>query len=98
MNDPTGDQRRGGQVRRLIESRTAEKHGWGSDPYRWVSHLTPAERDAVQAGSTVWFRIEANHYLQSGYKIVVLSRWGRWDSREPTAEERKAIDSLQGGD
>ena len=74
-----------------MESHTAVKHGWGSSPYRWVSGLTQAERDAVQAGHMVWFEIEPTHYTQSGYKVVFLSRWGRWDTREPTPEELKAI-------
>lgn len=36
-----------------IISTTARAHGWGSDPYKWVSGLTRMERDLVKLGETV---------------------------------------------
>lgn len=36
-----------------IISSTGVAHGWGSDPYKWVSGLTKEERRAVKDGKTV---------------------------------------------
>jgi hypothetical protein len=33
---------------RVMLSRTGKAHGWGSDPWKWVSGLTGDERRAVQ--------------------------------------------------
>lgn len=38
---------------KIIFSKTGEVHGYGSEPYKWVSRLTKAERDAVKNGETV---------------------------------------------
>ena len=78
----------------LIQSVTAIKHGWGSAPYRSVSGLTKAERDAVKQKHLVWFRIEPWHYTQSGYKVVTYKQ-GYWNSREPRADELDAIQKSQ---
>jgi len=72
------------------ESLTAEKHGYGSMPHRWVSGLTKAEHAAVKRGEIVWFRIPKTHYTQSGYKVVTYY-YGKWDSREPTSSELRII-------
>ena len=45
-------------VERAIFSETAEQHGYGSDPWKWVSHMTPDERAFARAGGTVVFRAE----------------------------------------
>lgn len=37
----------------IIVSKTGVGHGWGSDPWKWVSHLTADERRAVRAGQIV---------------------------------------------
>ena len=77
---------------KFIESKTAYKVGWGSDRYRRVSGLTKEERKAVRSGhATVWFRIDAYHYTQSGYKIVTAGYGYNMDSREPTTEELKTL-------
>ena len=77
---------------KFIESKTAYKVGWGSDRYRRVSGLTKEERKAVRAGdAVVWFRIDAYHYTQSGYKIVTPGYGYNMDSREPTDEELKTL-------
>ncbi|MCK9599024.1 MAG: hypothetical protein M0R06_08295 [Sphaerochaeta sp.] len=74
----------------IIESKTAVKHGYGSDKYRWVSGLTQRERDAVKSFGLVFFRVPKRHWTQSGYKVVVY-RNGRWDAREPTEAELRRI-------
>lgn len=40
----------------VIISVTATQRGFGSDPYKHVTRLTPGERDHVKAGGTVIFR------------------------------------------
>ncbi len=37
----------------IVVSRTGRGHGWGSDPWKWVSQLTPEERAAVRDGHVV---------------------------------------------
>lgn len=37
----------------MIVSKTATAHGWGSDPYKWVSGLTLDELRAVRNGELV---------------------------------------------
>ena len=72
---------------KFIESKTARKNGWGSDPYRSVTRLTADERRAIQDGHTVWFKFTPWHYAQSGYKIVTYRQGYGYDSREPTSGE-----------
>lgn len=56
-----------------IISRTAQIHGRGSQPYRWVSGMTLDERLAVKRGELVLIR---DHHPLSGcdYKRVVYDR------------------------
>ena len=76
----------------MFYSPTAEYHCSKKRWFRWVSRLSQGERDAVRAGSLVWFSLSGRtHYTQSGLKIVVYTTRGRWNAREPTREERKAI-------
>ena len=76
----------------FIESKTAEKRGWGRMPYRHVRGLTDDERRAVKDGHVVWFSFEPWHHAQSGYKVCTYWAGGsRWDSREPTAAELAQI-------
>lgn len=42
-------------MKNVIVSQTAEQHGFGSDPYKWVSHMTKEERHLVKQGGTVLF-------------------------------------------
>ena len=37
----------------IMISRTGQQHGAGSDPYKWVSGLTPEERVAAKSGSAL---------------------------------------------
>jgi hypothetical protein len=37
----------------VVISKTGVAHGWGSDPYKWVSHLTQQEKAHVRAGGIV---------------------------------------------
>ena len=74
----------------IIESKSAVKHGHGSDKWRWVSGLTQHERDTVRCGGLVYFRVPKRHWKQSGYKVVVY-RDGRWDAREPNETELQLI-------
>lgn len=43
-------------VGEVLISSTAVQHGFGSYPYKWVSHLTPEERAYVKSGGYVVFR------------------------------------------
>jgi len=79
---------------RIIRS-AAVRHGWGSARYRWVSGLTKEEKEAVKNGDLVYFRITPWHYKQSGIKVIARRPYERtcyWDCREPSEEERKAIE------
>ena len=79
-----------------IESLTAYKTGWGRAWWRRVYGLTPEERQAVRAGSIVWFAFTPWHYTQSGYKVVTV--YGdRLDSREPTPAELVVIAKAKEG-
>lgn len=72
----------------FIESKTAQKNGWGTMQYRSVTRLTADERHAVKHGDLVWFEFEPWHHTQSGYKIVTYWAGGpKFDSREPTSWE-----------
>ena len=72
----------------FIESKTAQKNGWGRMPYRSVTRLTAEERQDVRDGHVVWFKFTPWHYMQSGYKIVTYWAGGpKYDSREPTPWE-----------
>ena len=78
----------GVDMKLIIESKTAQKSGWGRMPHRSVTRLTARERQAVKDGDIVWFSFEPWHYTQSGYKIVTYWAGGpKFDSREPTAQE-----------
>ena len=78
---------------KFIESKTAQKNGWGSMRFRSVTRLTADERQAVKDGHIVWFSFAPLHYTQSGYKIVTY--WGGgFNSREPTKDE---LEQVQGG-
>ena len=75
----------------MQKSETAVKHGYGSMPYRWVSGLTPGEKESVRRGVPVYFTIHKTHHAQSGYKIVVIRNGKIFDSREPTDSELAEI-------
>ena len=85
---PLGDPEAGLTV--VIESKSAEKIGWGRARYRRVIGLTDDERKAVIDGAIVWFRYKPWHHTQSGYKVVTYSAYG-YDSREPTPDELHRI-------
>ena len=55
----------------IMISETGQIHGRGSKRYRWVSYLSPQEREHVKAGGTVL--IKDNHrtyHNQTEYKQV----------------------------
>jgi hypothetical protein len=54
-----------------IISATAEQHGFGSDPYKWVSGLTDDERAAVRAGKPVYFRSRPCADSPAGWRVAV---------------------------
>lgn len=57
----------------MIISTTARSHGYGRDPYKWCSGLTPEERAAVKRGETVVYVDErlsngnSGHYLRRAF-------------------------------
>jgi hypothetical protein len=76
----------------LVVSGTGEIHGRGRDPYKWVSRLTPIEREAVLAGClVVVHRGASTHGGNPPYRKVVYTN-GRYTHRVPTADEQKAIE------
>lgn len=50
--DKAGRKREGRKMKTMI-SKTGIGHGWGSDPYKWVSYLTPEERAHVRNGTAI---------------------------------------------
>jgi len=50
----------------MIESKTAESRGFGSDRYKSVSFLTKEERDAVKKGEIVWYREDSSRVHGAG--------------------------------
>ena len=79
----------------LLHSPTAEYHCSRGRWFRWVSRLSPGERDAVRAGGLVWFTLPGRtHRTQSGFKVVAFRAPYRWDAREPTPAELDAIRRL----
>lgn len=69
-----------------IVSEKGEIHGRGSDPYKWVSHLTADERSAVRAGHPVLIRDHNRHPKCAGWKRV-WHRGGRYYHRELVASD-----------
>lgn len=64
-----------------IISRTGEIHGRGSAQFRWVSYLSPAERQAVRDGKTVIIEDPERHtHNQTQYKMVTY-HLGRYSHR-----------------
>jgi hypothetical protein len=49
----------------IIVSTSGVGHGWGSDPWKWVSGLTAAERAAVRAGGRFSHRVPAAAILSA---------------------------------
>ena len=75
----------------FIESKSAQKIGWGRARYRRVIGLTDDERKAIIDGAIVWFRFKPWHHKQSGYKVVIHNGAYGYDSREPTPDELQRI-------
>jgi len=63
-----------------IISQTGEIHGRGSDPFKWVSGLTDAERQAVRDGRVVLVRDDNQHPATTAFKRVMF-RHGRYYHR-----------------
>lgn len=59
----------------VIVSKTGVIKGRGTDRYKWVSGLTPEERQAVREGETVLVPDNSTHPNTTDYKIVVKG-WG----------------------
>jgi len=64
----------------MIFSPTGEKHGSGSDPYRWVSGLTDEERQAVKDSKMVIIGGAPTHAGHLPVRKVIYGK-GRWDCR-----------------
>ena len=75
----------------MIISTTGELHGSGRDPYKWVSYLTRAERQAVQDGELVLILDAPTHGGNPPYRKVVYQN-GRYNHRVPTQEEQNLIE------
>lgn len=73
----------------IIISKTGEVHGYGSDPYKWVSHLTKEEREAVRAGRVVLVKAGRKSKCGPGgtyWRQAVATPWGRIVQRVPPAD------------
>jgi len=74
-----------------IISTTGRVHGWGKDPYKWVSYLTGEERAAVRAEQLVVVLHGAStHGGHPPYRKVIYS-WGRYQHRVPDKAEQTII-------
>lgn len=72
----------------VIISKTAEQHGFGSDPYKWVSYLSGTEKIYVKRGGLVLFRSSRLSGGNNGtYWRRVIYKNGRYLPRtvEPNA-------------
>ena len=78
------------KVSNVIISTTGELHGSGSDPYKWVSYLRPAEKQAVKDGELVLIWDAPTHGGNPPYRKVVYQN-GRYNHRVPTQEEQEFI-------
>lgn len=65
-------------------SQTGIGHGWGSDPYKWVSHLTAEERTAVKNGQLILVTDCPTHAGNPSFRAVVYAN-GRFTHRIPDA-------------
>jgi len=63
-------------------SPTGESHGCGSEPYRWVSQLTPTERELVKAGHVVIIDKYVSSNAPQPIQLVVYAH-GRYNHRVP---------------
>lgn len=63
-------------------SETATQHGFGRDPWKWVSGLTREERARVRAGNPVWFAGRPCNDSPSGWRVAIY-RHGRYIPRCP---------------
>ena len=72
-------------------SETGRINGRGSDPYKWVSWLTPQEREIVRSGGIVLVPDYCTAPQCSGYKRVYLCSGGKFRHRNATPEEISAI-------
>lgn len=82
---------------KIIVSSTARQHGFGSYPYKWVSHLTPEERAHIRAGGIVVFRSHpagGNH--GTTWRMAVCKRGGRLVPRVPPDRIVAILDSAAG--
>lgn len=63
-----------------IISTTAVIHGRGKHRFKWVSHLTKQEREAVHRGELVLIRDRNAHHATTEYKQVSYS-YGKYTHR-----------------
>jgi hypothetical protein len=76
----------------IIVSTSGVGHGWGSDPWKWVSGLTAAERAAVRAGDIVLITDcprAGGSYGTTVRQVVIAG--GRFSHRVPAAAILSAI-------
>lgn len=75
-------------------SETGVIQGRGTQPWKYVSHLSDEERAAVKDGSGIVLirDYQAFHYTQSGYKQVFFMS-GRYVHREPHPDILRAFNS-----
>jgi len=73
----------------VMISMTGEGHGWGSDPYKWVSRLTEEERAAVRRGELVFITgcPASARGIKGVYVRKVIWKNGRYVHRVPETEE-----------
>jgi hypothetical protein len=67
---------------KTIISETGKAHGFGSDPWKWVSGLSDAEREHVKNGTAIVLVDGAPGYAGTTIRRVLYSR-GRYIHRMP---------------
>lgn len=76
-------------------SQTGIGHGWGSDPYKWVSNLTAEERATVKNGELVLITDCPTHAGNPSFRSVIYAN-GRYTHRIPNADD--LYDALDKGE
>ena len=79
-------------------SETGVAKGYGTDRYKWVSGLTPEERQAVRNGDTVYIEADARSGGTHGtfYRQVTYTPGYGYSRRVPVATDEH-IDGVRNG-
>jgi hypothetical protein len=81
----------------MIVSKTAVSHGYGRDPYKWVSGLTNDERAAVRNGETVVYLDTRLSGGNNGHYLRVVKKLNfRWTRRVADVDTVREFEKATG--